>query len=364
MTSWRHHLRRPLLRMLGPSALVAWLAWVGAASGAPARVALVHEREPSSLEQRTLTRLRAELVAAGFEITEVERHGDDARDAAEAEPAASGVFATIAIVPRTGNAADIWVADRVTGKTVVRRIQPGGSERDLPTVLAVRAVELLQASLLEALAPPPPRPEPAASAVPPPPPPVIPTDVSAWMQSRRPNEPAAGDARFELQAGAGVLHSFGGVGPAFLPVLGLGYRLTTDIALSLRAGGPAFAADLKTVGGTIAVRQELLGVEARYELLSPAATVRPYAIAGIGVYHLDVVGAAVPPYKGESNDLFAALFSVGPGARWALGRRVSLLGDLRLVFIAPQPIVRALGAEAGSMSRPSLFGEVAVDVAF
>jgi hypothetical protein len=43
---------------------------------------------------------------------------------------------------------------------------------------------------------------------------------------------------------------------------------------------------------------------------------------------------------------------------------VSLLGDVRLLFIAPRPIVRAAGSEAGSMSRPSLFGEVVVDVAF
>jgi hypothetical protein len=185
------------------------------------------------------------------------------------------------------------------------------------------------------------------------------------MQARRPpSEAAAKDASFDLQAGVGVLHSFDGIGPAFLPVLGLGYRLTRDIALGLRAGGPAFSADLAAPGGTIAVRQELVSLEITYAFLSSEAAVRPIAIGGVGVYHLDVVGAAAPPYKGESNDLFATVFALGPGARARLGKRVSLLGDLRLLFIAPEPVVRASGAPVGSMSRPSLFGEIAVDVAF
>jgi hypothetical protein len=325
----------------------------------------VHEREPSALEQRTLTRLRAELTAAGFEITEVERHGEDAREAAEAEQGATGAFATIAIVPRTADAADIWIADRITGKTVVRRIQvPGGTGRDAGAVLAVRAVELLQASLLEAREPAPAEPV-STPAAPPPPATVVPSDVSAWMQARRPpSEPRSGDAHFSLQAGAGVIHSFAGVGPAFLPVIGLAYRLTTDVAIGLRAGGPAFAADLKAIGGTIAARQEMLSLEIRYEFLSRAASVRPFAIGGVGAYHLGVVGAASPPYKGESDDLFAALFALGPGAKVRLGERVSIVGDLRLLFVAPKPTVRAAGAEVGSMSRPSLFGEVAADVTF
>src|SRR6185503_17614137 len=169
-------------RVFGRSVL-ACLAVAGTASAAPARVALVHELEPNALEQRTLTRLRAELIAAGFEITEVDRHGADAREAAEAEPTVAGVFATIAIVPRTADAADIWIADRITGKTVVRRIQVSpGTGRDVAPVLAVRAVELLQASLLEAFEPPA-RAESASSPAPPPAA-VVPPDVSTWMHAQ------------------------------------------------------------------------------------------------------------------------------------------------------------------------------------
>ncbi len=62
-----------------------------------------------------------------------------------------GSFATIAIVTTDlGAAADVWIADRLTGKTVVRRVVV--PDPALPTAasdLAVRSVELLRASLLE-----------------------------------------------------------------------------------------------------------------------------------------------------------------------------------------------------------------------
>jgi hypothetical protein len=347
------------------SGFFAWAVAAGTALAAPARVALVHVAEPSPLEQRTLTRLRAELIAAGFEISEVERRGADLRDADEADPGVAGVFATIAIVPRTADAADVWVTDRSTGQTVVRRLQvPAGTGRDVAAVLAVRAVELLQASLLEAPEPPP-HDEPAEpSAAPSTPAPTVPSEVSAAIRRRPSSIARPSDARFALQAGAGVLHSFSGVGPALLPVLGFAYRFSSDVAVGLRVGGPAFAADLQTAAGTIAVRQEIVSLEITYELLSPDAKLRPVAIGGFGAYHIDVVGRAAPPFTGESNDRFAALFTLGPGAKLRLGERVSLLADLRLLLLAPQPVVRSLGAEAGSMSRPSLFGEVAAEVSF
>jgi hypothetical protein len=344
------------------------VATVDVARAAPAKVALLREPSPTPSGQKTLTRLRAELVAAGFEVTEIERQGDDAREAAEAEPGVEGVFATVAIVPRSGSSgsADIWVADRVTGKTVVRRVEARpGTGRDVASILAVRAVELLQASLLEALEPPPRDEGPAAAAAAAPSPEPRPTaplpaDVSAWMKARRaPSEP-----RFGLQAGLGVIHSFDGIGPAFLPVLGLSYRLTPALVAAVRAGGPAFAADLQAPGGTIAVRQGFAALELAYEFALSSPTLRPFVVGAVGAYHLDVVGAATPPYQGESDDLFAVMIAAGPGARLRLGERVALLADARLLILAPQPVVRAAEQTVATMSRPSLFGQIAIDVGF
>ena len=338
---------------------------VAMGSAAPAKVALVHELDPNPLQLKALTRLRAELVAAGFEVSDIERRSDDPRDAAEADPIAAGVFATIAISPRTGDAADVRIADKLTGKAVVRRIQaPPGAGRDVASILAVRTVELLQASLLEALEPTTREKPTAAQTSDAPPEAPRPTDASVSMEARPSEESAAPpEARFALSAGGGVLHSFAGIGPAFLPVVGFSYRLSTTVTVGVRGGGPALASDLAATGGTIAVRQELAMLHVAYEPL-PDTAVRPRVVIGAGAYHLHIAGAAEPPYRGESDGRFAAILAAGPGARLRVASRVSLVTDVRLLIVAPRPVVRAGGEEVASVSRPSLLGEAAIDVAF
>jgi hypothetical protein len=322
------------------------------AQAGPAKVALVHDPMPNVLQQRTITRLRAELTAAGFEVTEVGRQADDARDAAEAEQPANGVFATIVVVPRAPDTADIWVADRITMKTVVRRVQVGsGSGSDVATILAVRAVELLQACLLEAVDRPS---EPIPRSQP------LPADVSDWMDRRA----SAAKPPFSLGAGLGVLHSFGNVGPAALPVLGFSYRSTSGMSLALRAGATAFASQLESHAGTVAARQQLATIDLGYELVPGAGRVRPIALVGAGVYHLDVAGTTSPPYQGRTERLLAALLEIGLGAEVPFGPRVSLVAALRALLVLPKPVIRAAGEEVGSTGRPSLLGEAAVEVHF
>jgi hypothetical protein len=339
----------PAVLALGIAAATSIAAPVGAA---PARVALVHASNPTPLEQRTLTRLRGELAAAGFEVTDAARRAEDAREAAEEEPPVAGVFATIAIVPRTPDAADIWVADRITGKTVVRRVQAGaGPNGDVAAILAVRAVELLRASLLEAIEPAP-RDERAG-------PRSVPPAVSEWMNERPRAEPS-----FSLDAGVGVLAGPGGVGPAVLPILGLSYRATADLSLRLRAGGPAFAASLEVPVGTISVRQELVSLDLVYRPPLTNGDVRPFVLAGAGAYHLDASGTAQAPYHGRRGGLFAAHVDLGAGAALRLGPHVSILAGARALWLMPKPTIRAAGAEVGSVGRPSVLGEATFDVRF
>jgi hypothetical protein len=333
---------------------VTLCAWWAHAS--PARVALVHDEKADPLQQRALTRLRAELAAGGFEVTEIVRAAGDARDAAEAVPPVANVFATIAILPRTADAADIWVSDRITGKTVVRRVQGNaGTDHDVATVLAVRAVELLQASLLEAVDRPTTDQRPLPEAQP------MPTEVADWMQKQnRTSEP-----RFALRAGLGLLHSFGGVHAGVLPMLGASYRVAPAIALSLGLGAQAFASDVDAAPfGTIAVRQELACLDVVYQPLASRAPLRPITFLGAGAYHLDVVGTARAPYEGRSAGKSAAFVDFGLGAMLSVSPRVSLLAAARALFLLPKPVIRAAGDSVADVGRPSLLGEMAVEVRF
>src|SRR5690606_37139945 len=58
--------------------------------------------------------------------------------------------ASVAFIPAPGSKqlsrVDIWISDRVTGTTVKRTIRPGTGS-DGPSILAVRALELLRSTL-------------------------------------------------------------------------------------------------------------------------------------------------------------------------------------------------------------------------
>ncbi len=121
-------------------------------------VTLVSPPHAGALVEEAVIRLTAELRAAGFSVRLVEAPADgDGRTQVEGErgvrpgigPGES--FATIALVTTDhGTVTDLWVADHVTRKTLVRRIDVGDlGATNAASDLAVRTVELLQASLLE-----------------------------------------------------------------------------------------------------------------------------------------------------------------------------------------------------------------------
>src|SRR5262245_7062457 len=98
-------------------------------------------------------RLVAELEAAGFAVRVVQSAGgiDGRSEVEEPGGANAASFATIAILATDhGAVADVWIADHVTKKTVVRRVDVTGAPRaDAAGDLALHSVELLRASLLE-----------------------------------------------------------------------------------------------------------------------------------------------------------------------------------------------------------------------
>jgi len=153
------------------------------------RVVLVRPAGSDALLAEATTRLSAELTAAGFLVTVLDAApGTDPKTEVESQNLDPPPVATLAL-SRLGPSAtaDVWVADRLTGKTLVRHVNVGPATRDrAPTVLAVRAVELLRASLLEATTP-----EAARSSSGPFP---VPDDVAKWMNPNGAAAPNPGGA--------------------------------------------------------------------------------------------------------------------------------------------------------------------------
>jgi hypothetical protein len=128
----------------------------GWARAAGLRVAIVRSPEATPRVRKATARLGAVLLAAGFDTIEVEAPREiDARGAIEQAGEGAGAFATLSLWPvARSSAIDVWIADSMTHKTSVRRIAGEVQKKPaLPRLIALHAVELLRASLLEVESP-------------------------------------------------------------------------------------------------------------------------------------------------------------------------------------------------------------------
>jgi hypothetical protein len=120
------------------------------ATPAPKVILLRPPSAPAAVSE-ALIRLQAELNVEGFDaqVTEVDL-GPDVRASLEKVAPTMSATAVVAVVAGGEPAsAELWVVDRVTGKTVVRRVHADPKAARIAEVLSVRAVELLRASFLE-----------------------------------------------------------------------------------------------------------------------------------------------------------------------------------------------------------------------
>jgi hypothetical protein len=336
----------------------------------PSRVAIVSAKTESALLREATSRLHAELTAAGFDVIEIARDDGDAREGVE-EQKATTTFATVALrsAPRK-TAIDVWVHDRVTGKSVVRRIEVGSSA-DAPRVVAIRAMELLRASLLEATAPPLETDPRNADA------PVLsplseapPADVARWMAPRSATVPSIASSTalvpsFGVEAGAALLQGFDGLKVTPMPSLRLWYAISERVSLRLAIAGPGYAPEVTAPLGTALVRQELAAVEIAYAFTLSPRWIVPVASLGAGAHHLHARGTPTTPgYRGASDDAWSALVDAGLGAALRFSDRAAIVVDARALVLVPRPVISVAGQTAATTGRPSALVSVGVLASF
>src|SRR5688572_4871010 len=123
-------------------AIAAILVLLVTRSARAERVVVVEDPEM----QRFATRLRSELTSVGFEV--VMRPREDSSTPLSLEELAKKEGAVAALhVKASRSGVEVWVMDRITSKTLLRELVPSSGD-DVGEV-AVAAVELLRASLLE-----------------------------------------------------------------------------------------------------------------------------------------------------------------------------------------------------------------------
>jgi hypothetical protein len=335
-----------MVHRLGAAALLVLAAVpVGEEARAAAQrsqVAIVRSASGDRVLREASTRLRAELLGAGFDVVEVDRAPGDARAGVEDAAPDTSCFATVAMSRAANGAfADVWIGDHVTGKTVVRRVEVGPGP-DATTVLAIRALELLRASLLEV----------AAASAPSEPPMSAPADVATWVAPALPPPPARPVLRGSaLGAGVLALHGLSGVGLAVGPTVGFSHGigpLVGGVTLADLLAGP----ELSTAAGSATIRQELAALTIGWA--SDPSPIGVRAWVGAGGFHLQAEGSAAPPYRGVSGDVTSFLCTAGVGGLARLGPHIALVADVVAIFLDPRPIVVIAGSDAGSAGAPSL----------
>ena len=281
-----------------------------AARGGGGRILLLVDARAGALA----TRVAAELSTLGFSV--LARAQDQSAAQLSAEARAVGALAAIWIGPTAEGNVEITVLDRVTGK-IVRREVLGQSLED-PTMrelVALRASELLRASLMELEAPHPPRGDVAPSA-------VVARVVSSPSTSQRAGR------RLVLGAQSGVL-LVPGLSAAPLFELSADARVGPRLRLGLGVGGQLTASRRFVAHGRIEALARWLSVGAEL-LLLPSRDDGKVAL-GLDVRAL-LIALSAQGAPTDASDRGQSGFVWAPGARIGLPLRVRLSNELRWVL--------------------------------
>jgi hypothetical protein len=338
---------------------VAWLASTlcgGFAWGGSGRVVLVRPDEVDETIAEALNRMRGELVAEGFDVAEVGALPQPPPLTGSGEgPAADAALATIDLSVEAGaDIVDLRVIDRLTNKTVIRRTPvERGATSHTAEILAVRAVELLRASLLELLLESRPS-EPTASV-----PSAEASHASKWAAQGLPRER---ETVWGVEAGAIVLADFGGIPPAVLGLARL--RRTLFGPLALRATVAGLGTQPRVQAGSLgsATVAQDIGLLECVASLWGNAVVHPVVSIGAGALYTSVDGHASYPYQARSGpaSAWAAAADGSIGVEVRLGRHFSLSLEGHALLAKPFPVVQFLGSDVARNGQPSVLGSASV----
>jgi hypothetical protein len=330
-----------------------------AAEPAPPRPKVILLRPPTAPATvgEALVRLRGELLVEGFDAQVVEADvgaGADTRAALERIAPTLAATAVVAVVSGTDPAsAELWVVDRVTGKTVVRRVRADPKETArIAAVLSVRAVELLRASFLElAISSRPP--EGAVDA-------PVPTTPAV---TRFATEPLAEpDWRWAVEAGVGTLGAIApdglGVGNGFVPVARVEHAFGPRLCARVTFAGLGTQARADTPGGYADVSQSVIVAEALVRFRRGRG-LEPTVSVGAGALRLAAEGHESDPFVATSGSRWSAAADLGVGLRIPLRPRRFELGiEVHALLAEPYPVVRFFDVDVARAGRPSVLSSV------
>jgi hypothetical protein len=323
-----------------PIVMLALAAAALAAGRAQAATVVVVRPAGAAAElTETVSRLHGELLSLGLEVVFTDR-GD-----ATPPPTADAVLDIVG--DGTPAAVDISVFDRRRGTSEMSRVALEPGAPNAPGRLAIRAVEVLRSRLAEIdlsardLRSRDPR---APAAVAPPPAVVAPAEAAP---------PGRVAPRFGFEAGAAVLTSLDGVGPALLPIARFGWTASPRLVLQATAAGLGSRPAVTTPAGSARVAQHYGMVGACF--CAPAVQpIGPFATLAAGVLRTAVDGQADAPERAHLVARWSLLVEASVGARVRLPGRYFLATAAHVQLAEPYIAIHFIDTLVATSGRPNL----------
>lgn len=315
-----------------------------------ATVAIVRPANTPPAMTETLVRLHGELTSVGFATEIIDGPSGDGMRVRESRAwleqlaAHRGVDAVVAIVGDVSpDSVEVWVIDKVTGKSVVRTVPFEPKAARASETLAIRAIELLRSSFLEI--------DLAGSAQRgqhPAPPPTVVHFVEMEQRTQR-NE------HLGVGVGATTIMSLDGVGTALLPSVRLDWALTSWLLVHGSLAGLGTRPTVATSTGSAQVAQAYGVVGGCYRFRA-GEQLRPFLELSAGVLHTSVEGQSRSPEQGQGRfvDQWSFLLDGSFGVWLQLRDRfyVSLAAHAQMA--EPYLAIRFADAVVATSARPNL----------
>lgn len=313
---------------------IAWLAVMRAGAEEAPRIAVIHD---AAADERTIARLRGELSTLGLRVVEVPLAPSEGASSLDDAARRVDAFAAVRVVPAQSGV-EVWVADRVTGKTLLRElvVGPGDAADD---IVALQAVELLRASLAEL----------GLST-------TRHGDVAPSAAVRKiapvPAPPSPPEHRLTIQIGPAMTLSPGGFGTTGSGFVGVRFRAVRTFGVGAWTLLPILSASVDRPEGGANLSPLAAGADVAWWILEPPRPWQLSVAGGVAGVRLGIDGHANPPRTGKSDPVTVALPFGRLSLRRSLGQRYGLGLDAFVGVAAPAPVVRFEGRQVAHWGRP------------
>ncbi|MET0593558.1 MAG: hypothetical protein ABW133_12720 [Polyangiaceae bacterium] len=300
-------------------------------------------------DSTTSKRLEAELRSLGLTVITTPMTATDASRAQLEQIARNqNAFAAVRVIAR-GVGAELWIADRVTNKTVLREIATGGESTDSSDdSIAVGVAELLRASLMEVNAQSRPRGE-------------VPPTPKIRELARVPHAPVAKMSTFWIAIGPGAELGLRGVGASLAGQASAGWQSPAGWGAEIVGGATLADAAMERAEGKASISSQWVALAGTLGWEAREANVSARAGLGVMAARIRAQGeTAAAPLTAVTDSAWSAgpYLHGGPAVGFS-SLRVRL--DVGALVLLNAPKIRFADDPVAVWGEPALFLSLGVE---